>query len=276
MIKKNKVVEVYACSEYIHLSVNKARRVIDQIRGRSYAEALRILALMPYRACEPILKLVSSAADNASHNMKINKTDLIISKAEVNRGTIRKKLKPRARGHSYPIKRTTCRITIVLKDVVKVRRKVEIVLNNPTEHIQKFVNNPQEELKKFLNNLTEEELRELIQILLALLYLNLLLKLIIVLPVLADMEKDSINMEKDSINMEDDSINMEKDSINREKDSINMEDDSINMEKDSINREKDSINREDDSINMEKDSINREKDSINMEKDSINWKKKDG
>nr|YP_009994083.1 ribosomal protein L22 [Corydalis inopinata]QNO35858.1 ribosomal protein L22 [Corydalis inopinata] len=119
MRKKNKVGEVYALGQHIRLSAHKARRVIDQIRGRSYHETLQILGAMPYRACDPIQKLVSSAAANASHNMKIKKTDLIISKAEVNRGTIRKKLKPRARGHSYPIKRTTCHITIVLKDVSK-------------------------------------------------------------------------------------------------------------------------------------------------------------
>nr|YP_010474885.1 ribosomal protein L22 [Corydalis decumbens]UVH69172.1 ribosomal protein L22 [Corydalis decumbens] len=117
MIKKNDGREVYASSQHIRLSAHKARRVIDQIRGRSYKETLMILALMPYRACYPILKLVYSAAANASHNMRLKKTDLIISKAEVNRGTIRKKLKPRARGHSYPIKRTTCHITIVLKDI---------------------------------------------------------------------------------------------------------------------------------------------------------------
>nr|YP_010711448.1 ribosomal protein L22 [Corydalis turtschaninovii]YP_010711636.1 ribosomal protein L22 [Corydalis wandoensis]UGO88876.1 ribosomal protein L22 [Corydalis turtschaninovii]WDA92011.1 ribosomal protein L22 [Corydalis turtschaninovii]WDA92291.1 ribosomal protein L22 [Corydalis wandoensis] len=119
MINKNNSREVYALGQHICLSAHKARRVIDQIRGRSYNETLMILALMPYRACSPIFKLVYSAAANASHNMGLKKRDLIISKAEVNRGTIRKKLKPRARGHSYPIKRTTCHITIVLKDISK-------------------------------------------------------------------------------------------------------------------------------------------------------------
>uniref|UniRef100_UPI0030FE8FDA ribosomal protein L22 n=1 Tax=Dactylicapnos roylei TaxID=3059647 RepID=UPI0030FE8FDA len=119
MRKKDQGVEVYALGQHICMSADKARRVIDQIRGRSYKETLLILALMPYRACYPIFKLVYSAAANASHNMGLKETDLIISKAEVNRGTIRKKLKPRARGHSYPIKRTTCHITIVLRDLSK-------------------------------------------------------------------------------------------------------------------------------------------------------------
>ncbi|RZC51137.1 hypothetical protein C5167_019578 [Papaver somniferum] len=101
------------------LSAHKARRVIDQIRGRSYEETLMILELMPYRACYPIFKLVYSAAANASHNMGFKESDLIISQAEVNEGTIVKKLKPRARGRSYPIKRPTCHITIVLKDISK-------------------------------------------------------------------------------------------------------------------------------------------------------------
>nr|QYH41556.1 ribosomal protein L22 [Pourthiaea arguta] len=120
MIQKRKVkkyTEVYTLGQHICMSAHKARRVIDQIRGRSYDETLMILELMPYRACYAILKLVYSAAANANHNKGLNKTSLIISKAEVNEGTTVKKLKPRARGRGYPIKRSTCHITIVLKDI---------------------------------------------------------------------------------------------------------------------------------------------------------------
>nr|QHH24115.1 ribosomal protein L22 [Umbilicus rupestris] len=114
-MKKN--TQVYALGQHISMSAHKARKVINQIRGRSYEETLMILELMPYRACYPIFKLVYSAAANASHNMDFKKGDLIISKAEVNEGTTVKKLKPRARGRGYPIKRPTCHITIVLKDI---------------------------------------------------------------------------------------------------------------------------------------------------------------
>nr|YP_009676369.1 ribosomal protein L22 [Sclerocarya birrea]QDE13287.1 ribosomal protein L22 [Sclerocarya birrea] len=115
--RKKKLDEVYALGQYIPMSAHKARRVIDQIRGRSYEETLMILELMPYRACYPIFKLVYSAAANASHNMGFNEDNLVISKAEVNEGTAAKRLKPRARGRSYLIKRPTCHITIVLKDI---------------------------------------------------------------------------------------------------------------------------------------------------------------
>nr|QFG71258.1 ribosomal protein L22 [Mammillaria zephyranthoides] len=108
--------KIYAFGLYIPMSVHKAQRVIDQIRGRSYEEALMILEFMPYRACYPILKLIYSAAANARHNIGSNKKDLMIWKVEVNKGTQRKKLKPGARGRSYFIKRPTCHITIVLQD----------------------------------------------------------------------------------------------------------------------------------------------------------------
>nr|UUF92757.1 ribosomal protein L22 [Allium hookeri var. muliense] len=123
MIKKNNsnssgAIKVLA--QHICMSVFKAQRVIDQIRGRSYEETIMILELMPYRASYPILKLVYSAAANANHNMGLNETDLFISKAEVNGGPFVKKLRPRARGRSYPIKRPTCHITILLKDKSKL------------------------------------------------------------------------------------------------------------------------------------------------------------
>nr|YP_009716004.1 ribosomal protein L22 [Suaeda salsa]QGL09128.1 ribosomal protein L22 [Suaeda salsa] len=109
--------EITTRGQYLSMSVDKARRVIDQIRGRSYEETLMILELMPYRACYPIFKLIYSAASNARHNRRFKKANLIISKAEVNKGTTMKKLKPRARGRSYLIKKPTCHITIVLRDI---------------------------------------------------------------------------------------------------------------------------------------------------------------
>nr|ATL61942.1 ribosomal protein L22 [Palicourea guianensis] len=116
MLKKKKT-EVYALGQHISMSADKARRVIDQIRGRSYEETLMILELIPYRACYPIFKLVYSAAANARSNMGSNEVNLFISKAEVNEGTTIKKFKPRARGRSYSIKRPTCHLTIVMKDI---------------------------------------------------------------------------------------------------------------------------------------------------------------
>lgn len=120
--------EVQVLARHIHLSISKVRRVIDQIRGRSYEETIMILHSMPYQASYPILKLVYSAAANANHNMGLNEADSYISKAEVNRSTIVKRFRPRAKGQSYPIKRTMCHIKIVLKAESK-----KIVLKKKSE-----------------------------------------------------------------------------------------------------------------------------------------------
>ena len=116
-MKSNKSnLEVRALAKHIRMSAYKARRVVNQIRGRSYEQALMILEFMPYRACYPILQLVSSAAANASHNLNINRVNLIISEAKVDEGAILKRFQPRAQGRGYPIHKPTCHITIVVKN----------------------------------------------------------------------------------------------------------------------------------------------------------------
>lgn len=124
MIKKKKnLPEVYALRQHIHMSSHKARRVIDQIRDRSYEETLMILKFMPYQATYPILKLVSSAATNAIQSRGFNKANLVISQAKVNQGPTGKKRRPRARGRNCLIKKQTCHITIVLKDTSLLPRE---------------------------------------------------------------------------------------------------------------------------------------------------------
>ncbi|QCD95172.1 large subunit ribosomal protein L22 [Vigna unguiculata] len=113
--ESSKLVEAYAVGRNIRMSANKARRVIDQIRGRKYDETLMILELMPYRACEAILKIVFSAGANASNNLGLSKGSLVISKAEVNEGRTMKRVKPVARGRAHPIQKRTCHITITVK-----------------------------------------------------------------------------------------------------------------------------------------------------------------
>ena len=73
--------EVKAIARFIRMSPFKVRRVLDQIRGRSYREALIVLEFMPYRACDPVLKVLRSAVANAEHNAGLNPADLKITQA---------------------------------------------------------------------------------------------------------------------------------------------------------------------------------------------------
>jgi large subunit ribosomal protein L22 len=108
------VQEVKAIARYIRMSPFKVRRVLDQIRGRSYREALIILEFMPYRACEPILKLLRSAVANAEHNAGYTPAELVVSQAYADQGPVLKRFRPRAQGRAYQIRKPTCHITIVV------------------------------------------------------------------------------------------------------------------------------------------------------------------
>ena len=61
--------EVQAVSKYIRMSPSKVRRVLRQIQGKSYKDALILLEFMPYASCEPIIKVLRSAAANAVNNI---------------------------------------------------------------------------------------------------------------------------------------------------------------------------------------------------------------
>lgn len=106
--------QAQAVARYIRMSPHKVRRVLDQIRGRSYREALIILEFMPYRACEPILKVLRSAVANAEHNQRLDPASLYISAAYADQGPVLKRFRPRAQGRAYQIRKPTCHITIAV------------------------------------------------------------------------------------------------------------------------------------------------------------------
>ena len=64
--------EAKAFGRYIRMSPNKVRRVLNQIRGKKYKDALMLLEFMPYRACGPVWQVIYSAAANAQNNLNID------------------------------------------------------------------------------------------------------------------------------------------------------------------------------------------------------------
>jgi large subunit ribosomal protein L22 len=106
--------EVKAIARYVRMSPHKVRRVLDQIRGRTYRESLIILEFMPYRAVEPILKVLRSAVANAEHNEGLEPTSLIVSQAYADQGPSLRRFRPRAQGRAYQIRKPTCHITIAV------------------------------------------------------------------------------------------------------------------------------------------------------------------
>lgn len=111
--KKN-TKEAKAVGRYIRISPRKVRRVLNQIRGKTYKEALMLLEFMPYKACGPIWQVIYSAAANAEHNLNLKKENLFISEAFADQGPVLKRFRPRAQGRGYRIRKPTCHINITV------------------------------------------------------------------------------------------------------------------------------------------------------------------
>ncbi len=104
-----------AHGNFVRGSASKVRRVLDQIRGQSYRDALIMLEFMPYRSTEPITKVLRSAVANAEHNLGMDPSTLIISSASANSGPVMKRYRPRAQGRAFAIKKQTCHISIAVR-----------------------------------------------------------------------------------------------------------------------------------------------------------------
>lgn len=111
----NNDIQSQAIGKYLRLSTHKVRRVLNQIRGKNYNEAKLILEFMPYKPCHMIHKILESAANNITQNNNINKKQLRIKKAFVDKGPTLKRFQPRAQGRAFPIHKPTCHITIIVE-----------------------------------------------------------------------------------------------------------------------------------------------------------------
>ena len=103
-----------AHGRFIRGSASKVRRVLDQIRGRTYRDALIMLEFMPYRSTSPITKVLRSAVANAEHNLGLDPSSLIITSANADMGPSMKRFRPRAQGRAFAIKKQTCHISIAV------------------------------------------------------------------------------------------------------------------------------------------------------------------
>jgi len=108
-----------AVAKYVRISPDKVRIVLDVIRGKSYVEAIAILKNTRKAACEPLIKLVNSAAANAENNLNMNKNDLYIAECFANGGPILKRVQPRAQGRAFRINKRTSHITVILDTVTE-------------------------------------------------------------------------------------------------------------------------------------------------------------
>lgn len=113
--------EARASAKYLRGSAQKARLVVDMIRGKNVNQALAILRYSNKRAALGIEKCVKSAIANANEaaekaNVSVDPDDLWLKAAYVDQGPTknRRRMRPAPQGRAYKERRHFCHITILV------------------------------------------------------------------------------------------------------------------------------------------------------------------
>ena len=106
-----------AQAKFVRVTPQKARRVVDLIRGMDASEAQTLLRFAPQAASEPIGKVLDSAIANATNNYNLDARTLVIKEAFVDEGPTMKRFRPRAQGRASQILKRTSHITVVVESV---------------------------------------------------------------------------------------------------------------------------------------------------------------
>ena len=108
--------EARAQAKNIRVSAQKARLVVDLVRGKSVKEALGILEYTNKSATPAIIKVIKSAAANAEHNEGADKYKLVLKEIYVDEGPTLKRFRAKAKGQGTQILKRTCHITAVVEE----------------------------------------------------------------------------------------------------------------------------------------------------------------
>ena len=117
----------------VRISDQKARIVLDSIKGKGVREAEAILLYSPRYASSIIYKLLKSAVANAENNLGLNPDDLFVQEVHANRGKSgnRWRLNPRARGSAHRIEKKVSHVSLYLNELKnKVKRGQKVGTRN--------------------------------------------------------------------------------------------------------------------------------------------------
>jgi len=108
--------EARATQKYVRCSPQKARLVVDLIRGKNVGDALSTLTYTKKRVTQAVEKILRAAISNAEQKAEHVDVDaLVVSEAYVNDGPRQKRVRPAPMGRAYRYQRRTSHVTIVVE-----------------------------------------------------------------------------------------------------------------------------------------------------------------
>jgi large subunit ribosomal protein L22 len=113
--------EFRAEARYMRVSPQKARLVLDLIKGQRVEDARNTLAFTKKRVASTVGKLLQSAIDNANHlstekNIDVDLDQLYVKSAVANDGPRMKRIRPAPMGRAFRYVRRIAHLEIVLAE----------------------------------------------------------------------------------------------------------------------------------------------------------------
>jgi len=108
--------KVKAVANDIGISPQKARLVINMVRGKKVDEALSILNFSPTPTAKAVAKAIKSAVANAENNFQMSPAELRITDIFADQGHTLKRFRPQSRGRISPILKRSSNITVFVTE----------------------------------------------------------------------------------------------------------------------------------------------------------------
>lgn len=116
------MLEVHARAKYIRTSAQKAKLVLDLIRGKKASDALSILRFTKKAVAREVEKTLRSAIANAVHvadasqRRRIDEDDLYVSACYAGQGPTQKRVRPAPMGRAYQVLKRSTHVTVHLAE----------------------------------------------------------------------------------------------------------------------------------------------------------------
>jgi large subunit ribosomal protein L22 len=115
-------IEATAIARGVTQTPRKVSLVAALVRGRSVSDALIILQHTSKRASQPLVKVINSAAANATNTFRVKEDSLVITSLQVTTGTSLKRFRPSARGQASAYQKRTSHIKVIVEGDVKPKK----------------------------------------------------------------------------------------------------------------------------------------------------------
>ena len=117
--------EARAVARHVGISPRKVRIVADLVRGKSLEQALEILKFSKKTAARPIEKTVVSAMHNLAerYDHPVEPGDMGVKEIFIDEGRTMYRIRPRAQGRAYRIRKRSSHITVVVESTMEKEKE---------------------------------------------------------------------------------------------------------------------------------------------------------